>query len=132
MPRRKSRDRKRIQAPSGATGSRSAYSQHIQRKERFSTRNRVPYTRSKEDRLLRREFKRQVVTGTTHPKQAVQKTTVKRGILRSTTTLPECRLRKQYKKRMLKAIAAQVKRSGKGLSAWRRMRRKYTNIIYRC
>lgn len=83
-------------------------------------------------RLHRRGIKKAVVTGTTHPKQQVQKTSVKRGTLRLTMLKPDCMRRKKYKKQMLKSIAAQVKKSGGNMSAWRKLRATRRTITYRC
>jgi len=83
------------------------------------------------ERLPRRTVKKIVVT-TKHPKQQVQEPVVKRDALRITLKPTECRIRKKYKKMMLKSIAAQIQRSGGNVSSWRKQRAKRRNIIYRC
>jgi len=82
-------------------------------------------------RLPRRTVKKIVVT-TKHPKQQVQEPVVKRDALRITLRPTECRIRKKYKKKMLKSIAAQIQRSGGNVTSWRKQRAKRRNIIYRC
>jgi len=82
-------------------------------------------------RLPSRTVKKIVVT-TKHPKQQVQAPVVKRDALRITLRPTECRIRKKYKKKMLKSIAAQIQRSGGNVSSWRKQRAQRRNIIYRC
>jgi hypothetical protein len=61
-------------------------------------------------------------------------TKFRRNKLRIALQPKECRIRKAYKKQMLKKLAAQVtKRGGRSaLSNWRVKRRQQTNIQYRC
>jgi len=75
---------------------------------------------------------KKIVVTTKHPKQQVQAPVVKRDALRITLRPTECRIRKKYKKKMLKSIAAQIQRSGGNVSSWRNQRAKRRNIIYRC
>lgn len=101
----------------------------------FKASNYLPQAKIKTHdygkRLLRRTVKKIVVT-TKHPKQQVQEPVVKRDALRITLRPTECRIRKKYKKKMLKSIAAQIQRSGGNVSSWRKQRAKRRNIIYRC
>jgi len=110
-------------------------SQNSRRSYRKPKQSFIATTRSNNQlngiRLLRRPVKKIVVT-TKHPKQQVQAPVVKRDALRITLRPTECRIRKKYKKMMLKSIAAQIKRSGGNVSSWRKQRAKRRNIIYRC
>jgi len=110
-------------------------SQNSRRSYRKPQQSFIATTRSNNQlngiRLLRRPVKKIVVT-TKHPKQQVQAPVVKRDALRITLRPTECRIRKKYKKMMLKSIAAQIKRSGGNVSSWRKQRAKRRNIIYRC
>lgn len=60
-----------------------------------------------------------------------RKPRVLRGSLRLELTPSGCRRRKQYKKTMLKSLAAQAAGSG-NLQSWRNKRKINTNIVYRC
>jgi len=110
-------------------------SQNSRRSYRKPKQNFIATTRSNNqlngNRLLRRPVKKIVVT-TKHPKQQVEKPVLKRDTLRITLRPKECRIRKKYKKKMLKSIAAQIQRSGGNVSSWRNQRAQRRNIIYRC
>lgn len=136
MARKKKHTKRRNSKISINSASRTAVQQtrnrSITARQLHSSINPQTVIPKSSHRLLRRKIKKQVVIPA-HPKQPSQRLGVKRGTLRSTLQLRTCRLRKAYKKTMLKQLAAQNARRGSGaLNRWRKQRRQSTNIIYRC